>query len=385
MIRNGEPLLGSKPSPSASLRVIEALRKLGPLTRRELGEQTGYSRATVSQVTNQLIDSGTLDELGEWEPADGPRARGRPSAKVRLNPLRATQAGLEIACNRMAFALCDNAGLLILSGSEPISRKIGLPEQANRLTAMVQRRAAEAGIDLAKLDRVVLGLPRSQFPEMSSASQPGEAFRTTEPLIESLRQVIQGGFGAPLSLVNNTRMRALAEAQYFRGNESDLFFLGVDHEIIGALVLGGVLQNGSHGQAGDLGHVSVRLDGAPCRCGNRGCLEQVASMPALLAGEGLADPGELAEGILAGGYAEPLANAIRGLSQATAAVVTFFNPGTLVLGGSVMQLPGFFQSAKLAVLGSVPGRISSSLQVEPAAGDGVSGAIGAMILAFQSG
>jgi DNA-binding MarR family transcriptional regulator len=75
MIRNGEPLLGSKPSPSASLRVIEALRKLGPLTRRELGEQTGYSRATVSQVTNQLIDSGTLDELGEWEPADGPRAR----------------------------------------------------------------------------------------------------------------------------------------------------------------------------------------------------------------------------------------------------------------------------------------------------------------------
>lgn len=384
MTRNGEFPSASKSALPASIRVLEVLRKTGPLTRRELCEQTGYSRATISQVTNLLIDSGTLAAVDEQQPNRGARARGRPSAKIQFHPLRAAQAGLEIGCARIAFALCDNAGLLILSGSAPVSPQSQLSERAECLVGMVLEKAAEAGIDLGRLTRSVLGLLRSEIFEPHRPPLHDAASLVPDPGAESARRTIEIGLRAPVSIGNNMSMRALAEARHFRDEAANLLFVRADHGIGGGLVLGGALQPGNQGLAGNLGHVTADPRGARCECGNRGCVEHFASMSALLKLSGEAAQSELSEAIRSGRHADLIARAIQALATATAIAVTLLDPGTLVLGGNVLQLPGFFESTVVAVRESVPESIRESLAIEPAAADQLSGAIGAMNLAFQS-
>ncbi|MZG17390.1 ROK family protein, partial [Streptomyces sp. SID5914] len=64
---------------------------------------------------------------------------------------------------------------------------------------------------------------------------------------------------------------------------ADLVYVRLSDGVGGGLVVGGQLVTGSSGLAGELGHVTVEPAGRPCRCGKRGCLETVASVPGILA------------------------------------------------------------------------------------------------------
>ena len=107
-------------------------------------------------------------------------------------------------------------------------------------------------------------------------------------------------------------------------------------------MLGGRLHHGATGIAGEIGHVQVRGDGAVCRCGNRGCLETVASGPALLNvlrpahGEGLTLAGMLelaAAGDL--GTQRVINDAGRAIGQALGDLCNSLNPSMIVVGGDV--------------------------------------------------
>ena len=82
---------------------------------------------------------------------------------------------------------------------------------------------------------------------------------------------------------NDANLGALAEVSFGAGRGlSDVIYVMVSSGIGAGLVIGGRLHRGATGFAGELGHVRVRAEGAVCRCGNRGCLETVASTDALL-------------------------------------------------------------------------------------------------------
>ena len=87
----------------------------------------------------------------------------------------------------------------------------------------------------------------------------------------------------PVAVDNDANLGALAEVSFGAGRGlTDVIYVMVSSGIGAGIVLGGRLHRGATGLAGELGHVLVRPDGAVCRCGNRGCLETVASTDALL-------------------------------------------------------------------------------------------------------
>jgi predicted NBD/HSP70 family sugar kinase len=89
--------------------------------------------------------------------------------------------------------------------------------------------------------------------------------------------------GLHVEVDNDANLGARAEAAYGAGRGcTDLVYVKVASGIGAGLVLGGRLHAGAAGIAGELGHIQVTPDGALCRCGNRGCLESVAAVPALL-------------------------------------------------------------------------------------------------------
>ena len=178
-----------------------------------------------------------------------------------------------------------------------------------------------------------------------------------------LAAILAKRLDCPVSILNDVRTATLGELVFGHGRELGkmpltLAFFSIGTGIGGGLVIDGKLRLGPLGAAGELGHQTVLLDGPLCGCGNRGCLEAVASAPAItaeavrlmLSGQSptlftlvegraaLITPQKIAEAALAGdsGAQEAIDRAVTFLGIAN--VVTCLHPQLIVLGGGVAEM-----------------------------------------------
>ena len=177
-----------------------------------------------------------------------------------------------------------------------------------------------------------------------------------------LRDVLQARFGVPVWLGNDANLAALAEWKYgaARGHD-DVLYLTISTGIGGGIISGGRVITGARGMGGEVGHtIAVGPDGPLCGCGQRGCLESVASGPAIarraveriregvqsrilaLAPGGLADVSAETVG-RAADEGDRLAREVVGdagahLGRSIASLMHIFNPSIVVIGGGVSQM-----------------------------------------------
>jgi glucokinase len=167
----------------------------------------------------------------------------------------------------------------------------------------------------------------------------------------ALRDELAGRLGCPVLLANDGDAAAYAEYRYCAADGTTaaprslvLFTLGTG--VGGGIVVEGALLRGSHGQAGELGHLPIDRDGPPCCCGGRGCLELYASGPGIAARAGrdrdalTARP--VIDAALAGDAqaAGVLAVAGRALARAVALLVPVIDPDLVVVAGGVALAAG---------------------------------------------
>src|SRR4051794_16326092 len=97
-----------------------------------------------------------------------------------------------------------------------------------------------------------------------------------------LRSLLEERLGLPAALGHDVRVGGIAEARLGAGRgERHVLFAAIGTGIAAALVVNGAGYNGAHGAAGELGYIIVRPGGTPCPCGQRGCLEAIASARAI--------------------------------------------------------------------------------------------------------
>ncbi|MDA8438433.1 MAG: ROK family protein [Propionibacterium sp.] len=357
--------------------VMRALSTRGPSTRADITADTGLSRPTVSRTVAMLLSDGAIEEVKDADYA----GRGRPAHLVRLSSRRADTLGIELGRGHVAFAVTDVSGRVVLSASRDTNAVSSLIDRAREALAFVVAQTAHAHVELGKLRNVVVGTPgpRYRHPDAHPAIDVSLARLARERAL--VADLIMRQLGVPVSVGNNTRYTALAETNRRRTaglSVDDLIYLRVDEGIGGGIVTGGELQAGAWDAAGEMGHVSVDVNGAPCFCGGRGCLELVASLPAVIRAAGASDLDDLRERATTDPVA---AAAIAGAATATggviAGVLAVVNPSVLVIGGSVASLPGFIDRVEAVARATAPSWATLDLVVEAAATDHVLGAIGA--------
>ncbi|MET8632459.1 ROK family protein [Streptomyces sp. NPDC004096] len=152
--------------------------------------------------------------------------------------------------------------------------------------------------------------------------------------------------GAPVALGHDVRTGGLAEGRVGAGKGADRFlFVPLGTGIAGAIGIGGRVEAGAHGFAGEIGHVVVRPGGAPCPCGQRGCLERYASAAAVseawaaASGQPDADAADCAKAVASG---EPNAvrvwqEAVDALADGLVTALTLLDPRTLIIGGGLAE------------------------------------------------
>ncbi len=222
-----------------------------------------------------------------------------------------------------------------------------------------------------------------------------------------LRDRLQGTFGVPTFVGNDANLAALGERRFGAGQGvNDLVYLTVSTGIGGGLILGGKLFEGARGLGGEVGHIVVEAEGPLCGCGNRGCLEALASGTAIgLAARAALRSGESsllqdwARGEPERITAREVAQAARagdGLARrlleragfyigvALVSLMYLLNPSLFVIGGSVAKAGELlFGPIEETVRARAPEVYWRETPILPAAlGDDV-GLLGALALALE--
>ena len=208
--------------------------------------------------------------------------------------------------------------------------------EAERGPAHVLRRLTQVGAEAGRVDSVGVTVPGLFDPERGTVqflpNLPG-AWKG-QPVVEPLRQAL----GAPTAMINDARAFALAESRLGAGRDVDTaVFVVIGTGIGGGIVVDGRLHLGLDGAAGEFGHQMVLPEGPACGCGSSGCVEALASGPAIAAAAGRATAEDVVEAARAGevSAATTLARAGTFLGVAIANAIVLLSPERVVVGGGV--------------------------------------------------
>lgn len=250
-------------------RVLGLLGTQGPTSRADLARRLRLSPATVTQVTKELMLRGSVRELTSVR-SNG----GRPATLLGLAQDDAGAIGVKITPDHVAIVDVSIAGQVLRSRTVPFD-----PSQRSateQLTALLHESVAEHPGHLLGVGVGVPGSVDAQFNGVVTSSLIGW---NGVPLGAELRRAL----GVPVLIDNDVHAVAAAQLLYGAGRDFDTYLVITIGLGIGcAVVVDRAIYRGAHGGAGEIGHIPVMLDGAPCQCGATGCLEAQIGGPALV-------------------------------------------------------------------------------------------------------
>lgn len=323
-------------------RVLQALREHGALSRTQIAEVIGLSRTTLSDITSHLLERGAIVVVDT--DAETRAGRGRPAERLALDPASGQFMGVDFGHRRVHVAVADASHEIVASGSARYAEDVAWPVRLQVAFELIDRMSAESGVHYGALQGVGIGVT-GPYPDEPVREDVPHGAAAAEFHRASVDEAFGARFGAPVVVDNNSRLAALAEASFGDGAVEHLLYVRLSDGVGGGLVVGGKLVRGSTGQAGELGHVTVRPRGPVCRCGKNGCLETVASVPAVLAAvraEGLPvhDLDDLAAAVA---RAHPAADRVlrdagAAVGHVLATVALAVNPAEIVVGGQIARV-----------------------------------------------
>lgn len=318
--------------------LFQLLRDGRPRTRAQLSAETGLARSTVTERVESLLASGLLCYSAKAESTGG-----RPPSTVAFNPAARVVLAADVGATHAMLAITDLRGEVIAEQERAVDVATGPKAILDLLVGAGRELLAGTGRTPDELLGVGVGLPgpveHITGRPVSPPIMPGwDGFDVKNYLREHL--------GVVALVDNDVNLMALGEHRTHWPEASDLIFVKIATGIGSGLISGGRLHRGSRGSAGDMGHVRVP-DGAelPCRCGNLGCLEAVASGAAIAAAlEAHGSPAAGSNDVVAlarGGSVDAvrlLRQAGRDVGEVLATAVSLFNPSVIVIGGALSQV-----------------------------------------------
>lgn len=277
-----------------SVTLDTLLRAQKPMSRADLAKETGLTKATLSLLASMLIESGVVQE---GEPVVS-TTYGRPSTPLEIHGGSIAGIGLQINTDGYGCLALDLNGDTLgrewvsedMTGTDPYEIFAKLDAMTFPLESRLKRRGCKVvGAGLA-----LPGIVTDDMWLLVARNLGWENVNLTRFNVVRRLDVVAG---------NEAKMAAIAQIPGYATerasflnvvDRTDSFiYLSTDIGIGGAVVRDGEVVMGSHGFAGEIGHLSVAMDGPLCSCGRHGCLEAFAGRRALVEAAGIAEDGDV--------------------------------------------------------------------------------------------
>lgn len=330
-----EELLKFAPRPTGAGEMFQMLRDGQPRTRADLATITGQARSTIAARIDLLMAAGLIAPAGEASSTGG-----RPPATFAFNPSAKIVLAVDLGATHAHLAVTDLGSNVLTELEAPITISDGPDAVLGWVITTADELIAGIGRTHADLVSVGVGLPG---PVEHSTGRP-----INPPIMPAWDDVdvpatLSRHFDAAVLVDNDVNIMALGEHRTAWPAVSDLLFVKVATGIGAGIISDGQLRRGARGAAGDIGHIATPTPSqVPCRCGNLGCLEAVASGAAIahtLREAGLeADTSSAVVALVRSGdlvASHAVRQAGRDIGSVLAGCVSLLNPSMIVIGGVV--------------------------------------------------
>ena len=328
-----------------SVTLDTLLRAQKPMSRADLAKETGLTKATLSLLASMLIESGVVQE---GEPVVS-TTYGRPSTPLEVHGGSIAGIGLQINTDGYGCLALDLNGDTLgqewvsadMTGTDPYE----IFAKLDAMTFPLESRLKRRGCTVVGAGLALPGIVTDDMWLLVARNLGWENVNLTRFNVVRRLDVVAG---------NEAKMAAIAQIPGYATeraaflnvvDRTDSFiYLSTDIGIGGAVVRDGEMVMGSHGFAGEIGHMSVAMDGPLCGCGRHGCLEAFAGRRALVEAAGIAEGREATDGDAIEQFlqrwrsgdpvvAKVVDRAADALVSAIASAVNLVDVDTVLLGG----------------------------------------------------
>ncbi|MGF1908254.1 ROK family protein [Vibrio kasasachensis] len=327
-------------------RVYKLIDQKGPISRIDLSKQSLLAPASITKITRELIEAHLIHETTVQESI----SRGRPAVGLQVNNEGWQFLSMRLGRGYLTIALHELGGDVLIDTKIDI-HEIDQEDVLARLLHEIEEFFQTYSDQLDRVTSIAITLPGLVN------SEEGIVLQMPHYNVENLAlgPEIYKATGLPVFVANDTRAWALAEKLFGHSQENDNSILISIHHGLGAgIILDGRVLQGRHGNIGELGHIQIDPQGRLCHCGNRGCLETVASSQAIrtevteriangeesvLAAIEDVSVEDICEAAVNGDALaiDVIENLGRYLGAAAALVINLFNPEKILIGGAINQ------------------------------------------------
>jgi len=271
----GKQVKASRVKETNTKSILDIIRRHGPISRIEIAEIAGLTPATVTNITSELIDNKLIVE-GETGDSSGGR---RPiMLKIRGDYYRVI--GVYIGSKKIRIITSDL--MANIKYKKEIKYETGnitveyIKEILDKELVPIISKYRAKNKEIIGIGVGIHGIVDNE--QGISVMAPNLGWKNV-----NISKILYDSYKIPVFIDNNTRTMALGENWFGSGkNASSFFCLNIEYGVGGSFFINDKPINGVSFGAGEIGHTTVDINGEVCSCGNRGCLETVASVKALL-------------------------------------------------------------------------------------------------------
>lgn len=252
--------------------VLNKIMNHSPISRAAVAQQVGLNKGTVSSLVNDLLEDHLIYEFGP-----GKSSGGRRPVMLLFNEKAGYSIGIDIGVNYLLGVLTDLNGN-ICNEKEVTFKNLSYEEIEMQLFHTIDYLMASAPESPHGIVGIGVGVPGIVDNNGEILLAPNLKWKNL-----NLKQVLETKYDLPVVIENEANAGAYGEKKFGAGKDSEhIIYISAGIGIGVGLILNGSLYKGSNGFSGELGHMTIQVNGPTCRCGNKGCWELYASEQALL-------------------------------------------------------------------------------------------------------
>ena len=260
-------------------QTFERIRSLGRVSRSDVARDLGVSPGSVTTAVAALMEAGLVHEVPRVA-RDTATLRGRPPVDLSVVARARHVLGMNLRDGLISAVVTDFTGRVLADAELPVPTGArALDDVLADIERLVDRVLASLGMARGDLSALGMGLPG--FIDHAAGAV------LWSPLLRhrkvTLGPALAARLALPVHLDNDVNLLALAELWFGMGRElSNFAVVTIEHGVGMGMILDTALYRGARGMGLEIGHTTVQLDGALCRCGQRGCLEAYVADYALV-------------------------------------------------------------------------------------------------------
>jgi len=312
--------------------VFSLIHEVDGISRADIKKLTKLSATTISALVEELMEKGLVVESGTKSAGRS----GRKAISLSVNPSGGYFAVVAVSGHHFRLRLFD------LFFEEIFSKKVRYDSSKQLSKELVDFLSQNVDISgYGDLLGIAVGVPAIIDDNKNIVSSTVLTVMPNDDVYGALQAAFEG---CEIAICNNSAFVAYAELEFGDTESDSLISVDISDGVGAAAIIDGTPFQGSAGMACEFGHVSVDMNGKKCRCGSKGCLETIISIPAILekASEICktnVDIETLAEAVAKNeeltGYIDYVCSVLAfGINN----LINMFDPGAVVICGDILTL-----------------------------------------------